>query len=163
MFPETRFLAFDIFGIEDERPLDDFQRNYFKLYSNASAYDMSMKMLRDHGLLLDRCELHKGYFSDTVPTQLERYRDPAGRKIAFAFLDCNITASYEYLFGLLPPCVHPRGFIYMDEYHDNSDVPVLFRKFVQEVEETRGFGVELVRNAGGFGALYRFHGNQGEL
>lgn len=155
-FPQTRFYAFDIFGRVDSREMDEYERTYFGHWEGEDKREQAHAFLDQHNLFRNRCEVHAGFFTDTVPPILERYRGVDAEKIGFAFLDCNITTSYEFLFGLLPPCVNSHGFIYMDEYYENQDVPGLFREFVAELERTRGFGVEFVRNAGVFGALFRF-------
>ena len=154
-FPDTRFLAFDIFGSAGPRDMDNKESAYFSHWQGSGKEAQARDFLSQHQLYVDRCEIVPGYFQDTVASALQRYQPPNRRRIGFAFLDCNISASYRYLFGLLSPVLHPRGFVYMDEYYLNPEVPLLFRDFVAELRRTRGIGVEFVRNAGVFGALFR--------
>lgn len=157
-FPDTRFFAFDIFGHADPGARGGTDAAYFERWQGEAKKREARNWIERHGLYVDRCEIVAGYFENTVPAVLERYRDGA-RKIGFAFLDCNITSSYRFLFGVLPPAVHPCGFIYMDEYHVNPQVPLLFQAFLEELRATRGFGAQFVRSAGVFGALFRFMGH----
>lgn len=158
-FPDTRFHAFDIFGNIDLTDRNEEEKEYFKDWKEQNAVNEAYDWINQHNLFIDKCEVHPGLFQDTLPSLLSRYMDEdTNKKVGFAFLDCNITTSYKYVFEQLPPVMHPLGYIYMDEYHINPDVPYLFRKFIDKLKETRAIlGAEHIRNAGSFGALFRLH------
>jgi hypothetical protein len=154
--PETRFVAFDVFGdldAGDGTPAADAW--YFKNYRGDRSYQAAEEQLRRHGLLLDRCELVKGYFEDTLNDALKSRLQQERRAVGFAFLDCNISQSYRTCFGFLQDVMRTdRCFVYMDEYFLTLDVPSMFDAFCAVMRDRHNMRAHYVRNAGAFGALY---------
>ena len=101
-FPQTRFYAFDIFGRVDSREMDEYERTHFGHWEGEDKREQAHAFLDQHNLFRNRCEVHAGFFTDTVPPILERYRGVDAEKIGFAFLDCNITTSYELRVSVRP-------------------------------------------------------------
>ena len=109
------------------------------------------------GTRLDRIEIVKGYFEDTLNDAFKARLRKEGRRVGFAFLDCNIVSSYRTCFDFLEEFIQSgRAFVYMDEYYCTGGVPELFDKFRSAVRERHGMQAHFVRNAGGFGALFCF-------
>lgn len=161
-FPDIEFHAFDIFGTVDFTKLGKEEREYFSGWLGESKLQEAHEYLANHDLFVDKCKIHAGLFQHTLPPLVSRYS--GDRKIGFAYLDCNITESYEYIFGQLGPLIHPMGYVYMDEYYLNQNVPFLFERFLDEIKQTRGIqGAQFIRNAGAFGALYKLEGSETEL
>jgi hypothetical protein len=161
--PDVKFWAFDAFGeIEAGRgvPADDAW--YFEQYRGQAKYRLADRHLRKHGLLLDRYEIVKGYFEDTLDEQLKARLRRERRRIGFAFIDCNITSSYRTVFQFLPEFMNAgRCLVYMDEYFLVPDVPPMFEAFSSEMTRLHNARPYYVRNAGTFGALFCFMHNTG--
>ena len=155
-FPDTRFFAFDAFGdLESGSGVPADQAGYFEVYRGAEIYDIGV--LQRHGLFLDRIELVKGYFKDTLDEAFKERLRREGRRVGFAFVDVNIAPSYKTVLEFLPEfMLGRRSFIYMDEYFLEPDVPVLFEKFCDKMRELHNARHYYVRNAGNFGALFCF-------
>ena len=79
------------------------------------------------------------------------------RKIGFAFLDCNIGSSYKTVFEWIFPMLGKNSYIYMDEYFQNPGVADYFEQFKEELRSQRNMGCVYIRNAGGFGGLFRLY------
>ena len=103
----------------------------------------------------DNCILTQGYFEDTLNREFKSELLGENRKIGFAFLDCNITPSYEMAFDFILGLMAGMSFVYMDEYFINADVPILYKEFSAKLREEQGLNSYYMRNAGGFGALFR--------
>jgi len=154
--PDTHFFAFDVFGdLDSGRGIREEDSWYFERYRGDAHYREAERRLRKHGLLLDRCEFVKGYFEDTLNDAFKSRLDREGRKVGFAFLDCNISSSYRTCFEFLEGFMRTdRSFVYMDEYFLTLDVPQMFDEFCCRLRERYGLAVRYVRNAGSFGALF---------
>lgn len=154
--PETRFFAFDVFGdIDAGRGVPAGEAWYFEHYRGNAAYGVDRRDLMRHDLLLDRCEVVKGYFADTLNEVLKERLRREGRRIGFAFLDCNIGSSYRTCFDFIIEFIRQdRVFVYMDEYFITLEVPAMFGAFARKAEERYGLKPHYVRSAGGFGALF---------
>jgi hypothetical protein len=156
--PGTKFFAFDVFGEAPMRSsLDETEKPYFEVYRalGIDHYRKSEKRLRNHALLLDRCEIVKGYFDDTLNDSFKKRLRAENRRIGFAFLDCNILSSYRTCLEFLIEFIRDdKVFIYLDEYFQTSGVTDLFDEFCTTAKERYGLRARYVRNAGAFGALY---------
>lgn len=156
--PHTRFFAFDLFGAVDAgNGVPQHDAWYFEQYRGDANYRIAERQLQQHGLLLDRCEMVKGYFEDTLNDALTGRLRNEQRSIGFAFIDCNIAPSYKTVFRFLPEFMrNDRCFIYMDEFFIVPDVPIMFEQFCDEMRRLHAHRAYYVRNAGTFGALYCF-------
>lgn len=156
-YQDVRFYAFDVFGKMDD-PSDADLRQYFEPYSSqGDRLEQHHGYVRSHGLFTDRCELVQGLFSDTLTAERKAAYLAEGRKIGFAFLDCNIGSSYRTVFEFIFGMMGDHSYIYMDEYLQNPDVVSQFEQFTADLRKERNMGALYVRNAGGFGALFRLY------
>ncbi len=151
-FPDTHFYAFDIFGDMTGASGD---LEYFKNWHDANndRFVAAQSYIKQHGLFLDRCHLVKGFFASTLTPEFKQSYLDSGKRIGFAFLDCNITNSYQTVFEFLKGMLVDRACVYMDEYFCNPDVPMLFSQFCSDIKKKPLF----VRNAGLFGALFQLN------
>jgi len=157
-YPDVRFYAFDIFGKLDGKSakVDENTATYFRPYSSqGNKLAAHKEMLDEHGLYSDKTFLVQGLFQDTLTKQLQQAYLLDNRSVGFAFLDCNIRESYRCAFEFIFPLLQENSFIYMDEYFQNPDVIVFFEEFTTSLRLQRNMGSAFVRNAGGFGALFR--------
>ena len=153
---DIKFFAFDVFGdVDSGRGVPQKDRWYYEHYRGDAEYRKHEEELRRHNLFLDRCELVKGYFEDTLNEEFKARLRRERRTVGFAFLDCNIAPSYQTCFDFLEEFMRPdRSFIYMDEYFLTLEVPAMFAQFCQKVRERHGLAARYIRNAGAFGALF---------
>lgn len=159
---DARFYAFDLFGKDEvstalaKNHRTEFDAYFEDLFLAGDQLPYHLDLIEEHGLYQERCQLVQGMFEDTLNDEFKSDYLGAGRKIGFAFIDCNITSSYEVVFEFLCETISERSFIYMDEYYQNQHVPALYSKFVGTVQETLDIDSVFVRSAGGVGALFRF-------
>lgn len=160
---EARFYAFDIFGDVDVEKMKsvgiDTIETYFRHFdTDANSLEHHQKLLDEHRLFVDQCHLVQGLFEETLNDEFKQQYLAEQREIGFAFVDCNITPSYKVVFEFLFDLISAQGFIYMDEFFQNVDgCPTYFTEFTDRLREERQIGCMYVRNAGGYGALFRFH------
>jgi hypothetical protein len=154
--PDVRFFAFDLFGeLDSGSGVPPDQAWYFEVYRGAKKFPD--EELQRHGILLDRVEMIKGYFSDTLNADFKARLRREGRKIGYAFIDVNIAPSYATVFDFLPEFMQEgRCFVYMDEYFLVPEVPILFQGFCKQMADINGMAPYYIRNAGSFGALFCF-------
>ncbi len=157
-FPDTRFYAFDIFGsIPSDNFLSDVETTYFSGWENneSDKLEQAENYVKSHNLFTDRCIIVPGLFNNILTETFVSSLKIEGRKIGFAFLDCNISSSYKTCFAFIKDLMGPASFIYMDEYFLNGEVPHLFEDFVRYLKENRNMKVNYVRAAAGVGALFK--------
>lgn len=156
--PDVKFFAFDVFGEPRPDPvLSGEQKAYFGFYRSLGEYHYrkAEARLRNHGVLFERCEVVKGYYHETLNDAFKARLKAENRRFGFAFLDCNIPASYKTCFDFLEEFVRPdRCFIYMDEYFQTHEVPGQFEAFCANVRARHGLHARYIRNAGAYGALF---------
>jgi len=159
-YKDVRFYAFDIFGkleVKDEKLRSDIL-NYFSPYSSqGDKYQWHLEMIKAHGLYVDQCILVQGLFEQTLTNKFKTAYLNEKRKIGFAFLDCNVASSYKTVFEFIFDLLAENSYVYMDEYFQNPDVIVLFNDFCASLRARRKLGAVYIRNAGGFGGLFRVY------
>lgn len=176
---DTRFYAFDAFGkFPDMGELTD----YFKPYSDqGDQIKRHESYLDEHGLFRDKCYLIQGLFKDTCTEEFKakwraskdptiddscvarswhlalEHRNPKAREIGFASIDCNIASSYKTVFEFIFDMMAPNSYIYMDEGLQSSEVIAQWKQFCVQLDIQRNIRVLYIRNAGGFGSLWRLY------
>jgi hypothetical protein len=164
-YPDVRFYAFDIFGkdatssAETRASIDAFEAetSYFAPFTTqGDTLALHERYLDQHAIYRDKCHLVQGYFQDTLTPEFRASYLADGRQIGFAFLDVNMTPSYQIVFDFIFEMMAPASYLYMDEYNF-SDVILMFEHFTDALRRERNIGCTYVRNAGGFGALFRLH------
>ena len=159
-YPDTRFYAFDLFGPGANSTSNEqsvaYSPEYFATYTRGDALAEHQAALEKHGLFVDRCTLVQGFFEDSLTAQRREDYLAQGRKIGFAFLDCNIMPSYKTVFEFLDGMLKPFSFVYMDEYF-LQEVYLYWEQFRERLRDKHGIGTAYLRNAGSFGALFALH------
>jgi hypothetical protein len=167
-FPDTRFYAFDIFGkMETTNPetqnfVDEMEASlpYFSKFTlRGDLLEEHHRYVEDHALYKDRCHLVQGYFHDTLSESFKARLIEEGRSIGFAFLDCNRPENYRIVFEWIYEILGDHSYIYLDEYLQVPGVREYFEDFAGKLK-ARGLNVTYIRNAAGFGALFRVWPNQ---
>lgn len=158
---DVRFYAFDIFGSLDvagSSESADELKEYFAPYTaNGNQIKTHEGYLDQHGLFRDKCFLNQGLFQNTLTKEFKEKYLAEKRDIGFAFLDCNMGASYKIVFEFIFDMMRSSSYIYMDEYLQNPSVIEYFEQFSNELRNQRNIGAVYVRNAGGFGGLFRLY------
>lgn len=165
-YEDVRFYAFDIFG-SLKTSLSDVDtggmdaetfRAYVAPYTcKGDRLDQHQGFVRDHGLYVDKCHLVQGLFSDTLTAKRREAYLAEGRRIGFAFLDCNMGSSYKTVFEWIFPMLAGNSYVYMDEYLQSPTVIEYWEQFVSELRIRRNMNTVWVRNAAGFGGLFRIY------
>lgn len=158
-YPDTHFYAFDAFGKFPEMPDTPTEwginlKEYFKPYSDqGDQLVLHQNYINQHGLFVDKCHLVQGLFQDTCTPEFKAtYGD---RKIGFASIDANIAWSYKTVFEFIFDMMGESSYIYLDEGLQSPDVIAQWEQFTKALREKKNTGTIYIRNAGGFGALYR--------
>jgi hypothetical protein len=167
-YPDVRFYGFDLFGRRTtsneaaHRNLDTL-RDYFAPYLAAGdQYDQHLQFVDEHQLFADRCFLVQGFFQDTLTAAFKTAYRREERSIGFAFIDCNVESSYKVVFEFIFDLLAPNGYLYMDEYFVWPYVFTQFQQFRTELAAKRHIACEYIRNAGGFGGLFRLYDMRGQ-
>ncbi len=178
MYDDVKFYAFDIFGKieEDVGELKDYFSPYTK---NGDSLGWHQRLLQGHGLYLDKCYLVQGLFKNTLTPEFKKtwrndkpviedhsqtalhlppeYRNSAKRQIGFASIDCNIGSAYKTVFEWIFDALADNSYIYMDEGIQSPEVMTMWEIFRAALWSKRKMGSVYVRNAGGFGSLWRLY------
>lgn len=177
-YPDVKFFAFDIFGTL-ENDVGELKA-YFEPYTkNGDRLAWHQNLLNGHGLYLEQCKLVQGLFANTLTEEFkEKWRNdkisgidysetalhlPAEnrnstqRQIGFASIDCNVWSSYKVVLEWIWDILAPNSYIYCDEGHQSPEVIDGINLFFNILREKRNLGNVYIRNAGGFGALYRIY------
>jgi hypothetical protein len=159
--PDVRFYGFDIFGeTKTSKKTSEIieaskgYREYMNLFTHrGDLLQQDIETIKNHDLFVDKVHLIQGYFEDTLTKEFKDNYLKEGRGVGFACLDCNIAPPYKIVFEFLIDLMKPHSYIYMDEYYSNSVIQY-FDQFVIELRKRHNMDARLVRNAGGFGALF---------
>ena len=152
-FPQTQFYGFDIFGQYGEEELKDPDKkvkSYFDDFTHqGDLLETYNSLLDEFDVFRDRTHLIQGFFDKTLPA----FKTPS--KVGFAFLDCNITPSYQYVLSYIFDKVDVDSYIYADEYFDNSLIYAEVQRFKNKLIQERNLDLNFVRAAASVGALFR--------
>jgi hypothetical protein len=164
-YQDVRFYAFDIFGDptvnapkNQKANTEEYLTQYFAPYmGGGNKIDLHHEYIKQHNVHRDKCFLVQGLFENTLTADFKNSYKTEGRKIGFAFLDCNMTSSYKTVFEFIFDLMAENSFIYMDEYLQSPPVIEYYKEFVDALREKRGMDSVYIRNAGGFGGLFRLY------
>lgn len=161
-FPNTQFIAFDIFGSIDMQSLKlrkeyvgkvnetKTGEEYFSQFTkNGTVIPSYSKFVEEFGLFQDRIQLVPGLFEDTLP------RFHFKNKFGFICIDVNILPSYEYVLNFLFDKLEEKTYIYIDEYFDLPEIHKCINDYNAKLQLERGIKLEFVRSAASIGALFR--------
>lgn len=132
-FPDRKLLLFDTFqGFDD----NDVKYELENDFTSQKCFDDSnyfMDTSVEHVLLKmrypDRCEIHKGYFPETIPQENHRY--------AFVSIDCDL---YKPIFEGLRyfyPRLNAGGYIMLHDYNSKDEFRGV-KKAVEDFEKENG-------------------------
>lgn len=177
-YPDVKFYAFDIFGKLDEDVGE--LKSYFEPYTkHGDRLQWHQNLLNNHGLYLDKCHLVQGLFSKTLTKEFKdnwrndkvpgidysetalhlapEHRNPKQRQIGFASIDCNIASAYKTVFEWIFDAMAENSYVYMDEGLQSPEVLSMWDQFQTALEYKRNMKAVYIRNAAGFGSLWRLY------
>lgn len=155
-FEDVRFYAFDVFG-DDTGVDDEFRAAYPQYLAQGNQIALHRQYIEEHSLYKDKCHLVQGLFKNTLTNEFKAKYQAEGRNIGFAFIDCNMASSYATVFDFIFDLMLTESHIYMDEYFQSAAVINLYQKFTDRLRKERNMGSVYIRNAGGFGGLFRLY------
>ena len=155
-------------------------KQYFEPYvKRGDTLMWHQNMLNAHGLYVDKCQLVQGLFKNTLTKEFKdkwrsdkvasidysetalhlpaEYRNSPTRQIGFASLDCNVPSSYKTVFEWIFDMMAENSYIYMDEGLQSPEVLQMWKQFQSALYNHRGIDTCYIRNAGGFGSLWRLY------
>ena len=177
-YSDVKFYAFDVFGKLEEDVGD--LKAYFNPYTRrGDTLLWHQNLLNEHGLYVDKCQLVQGLFSNTLTPEFKEkwcndksviedhsqtalhlpleFRNSAKRQIGFASIDCNIPSSYKTVFEFIFDMLAPNSYVYLDEGLQSPEVMCMWQHFVTLLQVKRRMYAQYIRNAGGFGSLWRLY------
>jgi len=108
-----KFFAFDSFeGLPNSsgHSVEIWQRGAL-----ATPVDEFMRMVREHGIYVDRVTPIKGFYSDSLtPTLQKRFLDNES-KISLATIDCDLYESAVPVFEFIEPLLQEGSVLYIDD------------------------------------------------
>lgn len=176
-YKDMRYYAFDAFGkFPDMGELNE----YFSPYSSqGDQIKRHEAYLDQHGLFRDKCYLVQGLFKDTCTQEFKEkwrndksviedhsqtalhlapeHRNSTMRQIGFCSIDCNIASSYKTVFEFIFDMMAENSYIYLDEGLQSPEVLAMWERFTIALEYKRNMKAVYIRNAGGFGSMYRLY------
>ncbi|MBT4687930.1 MAG: hypothetical protein HN834_14885 [Rhodospirillaceae bacterium] len=112
---DSKFYAFDSFaGLPEVNNQPDYE-----LWRQGGALTTSeadfMAMIEAHGIYADRVVPIKGFYDDSLTTNLQERLQSEGRKIALACIDCDLYESAVPVFEFMEPLLQDGCIIYIDD------------------------------------------------
>ncbi len=179
-FPDTYFWAFDAFGVIDDdvvaTTLTESEKAYYVAWRDTDevpkrhhSVDYFRRQIEEHGLLLDRIRIVEGTFQTTLTGAKAAAIKAEKRRIGFAFIDCNVVTAYDLCLDFILDGVSGGSYVYFDERFVQEtrftveggigsgnpfDIRPAIRRFERRLAAERGLGLDMITNAGCFGALY---------
>jgi hypothetical protein len=130
-----KFFAFDSF-----EGLPDSSGHSVEIWTRGAlttTVDQFMTMVREHGIYVDRVTPIKGFYSDSLTTQLRSQFLDNENKIALATIDCDLYESAVPVFDFIEPLLQEGSVLYIDDLFagykgsPNKGVAKAFREFRQ--------------------------------
>jgi O-methyltransferase len=97
--------------------LSDLQLHTYEAGAYAGSVREVGENIRKYGVL-DVCQFHQGYFSDTLPSFSER--------LVFAYIDVDLVKSVRECLKYLWPLLQPGSSLFTDEAHHNRVAGLFF-------------------------------------
>jgi hypothetical protein len=111
---DMRFLAFDSFEGLPEPNTPTAVEIWTRGALTTSEEDF-MRMVREHGLYVDRVQTIKGFYSQTLTRQFRDQFVARNDKIALVNIDCDLYESAVPVFEFIDPLLQEGSVIYVDD------------------------------------------------
>lgn len=111
---EMRFYAFDSFaGLPDV--VSDTSVEIWRRGALATSEGEFTRMVREHGIYVDRVRTVRGYYSDSLTQTLRQKLLTQNTKIALVNIDCDLYESAVPVFEFIDPLLQEGAVIYIDD------------------------------------------------
>lgn len=110
-----KFFAFDSFEGLPTVDADVHDPNWKPGALRTSTAEF-MAIIENHGLYLDRVELIKGFYKDSLSADLQKKFITSNEKIAIACIDCDLYDSAVDVFNFISPLIQEGTILYLDDY-----------------------------------------------
>jgi hypothetical protein len=112
---DMRFFAFDSFaGLPQTTSNPDHPLWHQKGALTTSEGEF-MRMVKEHGIYVDRVVTVPGYYSDTLTEQLSKRFMENEKSIALACIDCDLYESAVPVFNFIEPLLQEGSVLYLDD------------------------------------------------
>lgn len=111
---EMKFLGFDSFAGLPE-PETDPSVPMWKRGVLCTSEEQFWEIIRSHGIYPDHCQSIKGFYKDSLTSELQMRFLKQKRKIAMACIDCDLYESAEPVFKFIDPLLQEGSVIYIDD------------------------------------------------
>ncbi len=150
-----RFYAFDSFeGLPEPKGIDRFHLHW-KRGALTTSESHFMRLVRKQGKLVNRVETVKGFYNESLTPALQKSFQEKGRKIAFAFVDCDLYESTVDVLKFIDPLLQPGSVVYFDDFfHFQGDPARGEQKAIGEWLEKSRWKLNPHLQAGWFGKSF---------
>lgn len=134
-----KFFAFDSFeGLPD--PTSDTSVEIWKRGALTTSEEAFQGMVAEHGLYADRVTTVKGFYSESLTTEVRRRFMDAENKIALVNVDCDLYESAVPVFDFIDPLLQEGSVIYIDDLfagYKGNPTKGVSRAFLEWQQRTR--------------------------
>jgi len=142
-FDFMRFYAFDSFeGLPEAAEIDRFpgwEKGMLK-----TSEDMFEALIREHGVYTDKVELVKGFFDQSLTSELQNKMLKDGSKLSFAYIDCDFYDSTVPVLEFILPFLQEGAIVAFDDWNNfkanpNKGEKRAFREFCERHKDKIAF------------------------
>lgn len=114
-FERMRFFAFDSF---EGLPVSDGSHEVptYQPGNLSTPEDEFLRLVKEHGIFVDKIKTIKGFYQDSLNTDLKNKLSNENVKVAMATVDCDLYESAVPVFNFLETFIQEGSYIYIDDY-----------------------------------------------
>ncbi len=109
------YLAFDSFEGLPLNVINDADVQEYKKNALTTTEEEFLKIINKHGLYLDKIDLYKGYYKDSLTDTLQEKLISERKKISLVNIDCDLYESALPIFPFIDPLLQLGSVIYIDD------------------------------------------------
>ena len=136
---DVKFWAFDSFeGLPD--PTSDTSVEIWKSGALTTSETDFMRLVREHGIYVNRVQTIKGFYSNSLTHTLQRRFLDEENRVAFVNVDCDLYESAVPVFEFIEPLMQEGTIIYLDDVfagYRGSPAKGVARAFLEYQQKSR--------------------------
>jgi len=136
---DRRFWAFDSFeGLPD--PVSATSVEIWRRGALTTPEADFMRMVKEHGLYVDRVKTVKGFYSESLTATLRQQMLDENARAAFVNVDCDLYESAVPVFEFIDPLMQEGTVLYIDDLfvgHRGSPMKGVAKAFLEYQQRTR--------------------------
>jgi len=82
----------------------------------CTSEDGFWNLIKEHGIYVDQCRTTKGFYQNSLTTELQQDYLAREAKIALATIDCDLYESAVPVFSFIEPLLQEGSQLYIDDY-----------------------------------------------